>query len=64
MDRLGCPGDSLYYVVLEAAYIGGVLLMPRHSVTLRTREIAMREARTPPVEAESDLGQATILSVT
>jgi IrrE N-terminal-like domain len=47
----------------QAAYIGGALLMPRYSVRLRVREIAMREAKEPPVKVESDLGEAAILSV-
>ena len=44
----------------QAAYIGGALLMPRSYVSLWAREIAMREAEEPPLQAQSDLGRAIV----
>jgi Zn-dependent peptidase ImmA (M78 family) len=44
----------------QAAYIGGALLMPSHSVKLWADEVAMREARQPPVSFDSDLGRAIV----
>lgn len=48
----------------QAAYIGGALLMPRAPVRLLVREITVREAGDQVLDADSDLGQATILRVT
>ena len=48
------------WMEFQAAYIGGALLMPRSDVQLWAGEIAMREAKRPPVFAGSDLGRAMI----
>jgi Zn-dependent peptidase ImmA (M78 family) len=48
------------WMEFQAAYIGGALLMPSCSVKLWAGEIAMREAKQPPVSADSDLGRAMI----
>jgi Zn-dependent peptidase ImmA (M78 family) len=44
----------------QAAYIGGALLMPASEVKFWAGEIAMREAKTPPVSTKSELGGAFI----
>ena len=48
------------WMEFQAAYIGGALLMPCYSVRLWAGEIAMREAKQPPVPFDSDLGHAMI----
>ena len=48
------------WMEFQAAYIGGALLMPASDVKSWTGEIAMREAKEPPVSADSDLGRAMI----
>jgi Zn-dependent peptidase ImmA (M78 family) len=48
------------WMEFQAAYIGGALLMPSYSMKLWAGEIAMREAKQPPVPEGSDLGHATI----
>jgi Zn-dependent peptidase ImmA (M78 family) len=48
------------WMEFQAAYIGGALLMPSYSVKLWAGEIAMREAKQPPVPEGSDLGRAMI----
>ena len=48
------------WMEFQAAYIGGALLMPASDVKSWTSEIAMREAKQPPVSADSDLGLAMI----
>jgi Zn-dependent peptidase ImmA (M78 family) len=48
------------WMEFQAAYIGGALLMPRSSVLEWAGEIAMREAMTPPLPVDSDLGLAMI----
>jgi hypothetical protein len=52
------------WMEFQAAYIGGALLMPSYSVKLWAGEIAMGEAKQPPVSADSDLGRAMIERVT
>lgn len=44
----------------QADHIGGALLMPRSYVLEWASEIAMREGRNPPLDVESELGQAVI----
>ena len=46
------------WMEFQAAYVGGALLMPSYSVKLWAREIAMREAKQPPLPEDSDLGRA------
>lgn len=48
------------WMEFQAAYIGGALLMPSYSVKLWAGEIAMREAKQPPVPEGSDLGHAMV----
>lgn len=48
------------WMEFQAAYVGGALLMPSYSVKLWAREIAMREAKQPPLPEDSDLGRAMI----
>jgi Zn-dependent peptidase ImmA (M78 family) len=49
------------WMEFQAAYIGGALLMPSYSVKVWAGEIAMREAKQPPVPEGSDLGRAMIV---
>ena len=48
------------WMEFQAAYIGGALLMPASEVRLWTDEIAIRDAKRPPVSVESGLGGALI----
>jgi Zn-dependent peptidase ImmA (M78 family) len=48
------------WMEFQAAYIGGALLMPAYSVKLLAGETTMREAKQPPVSADSDLGHAIV----
>jgi hypothetical protein len=41
-------------------YIGAALLMPAYSMKLLAGETAMREAKQPPVSADSDLRRAIV----
>jgi Zn-dependent peptidase ImmA (M78 family) len=47
----------------QAAYIGGALLMPRSDVLVLAGEIALREARQFPLQADSAPGRATIARI-
>jgi hypothetical protein len=42
----------------QADHIGGALLMPRSYLFHWAGEIAVRESKNPPLEADSDLGRA------
>jgi Zn-dependent peptidase ImmA (M78 family) len=44
----------------QADHLGGALLMPRSYVLDWAGEIAMRQGRNPPLDLDSDLGQAVI----
>lgn len=46
------------WMEFQAAYIAGALLMPSSSVKLWADEIAMREAKQPPLPLDSDPGRA------
>jgi hypothetical protein len=48
----------------QAAYISGALLMPRPYLQLWAGEIAMREAKQPPLSVDSDLARAAIELIT
>jgi hypothetical protein len=58
-DRI-VDAPHTYWMEFQAAYIGGALLMPSYSVKLWAGEIAMRDAKQPPMPESSDLGLATI----
>jgi Zn-dependent peptidase ImmA (M78 family) len=47
----------------QAAYISGALLMPRSYLQLWAREIAMREAKQPPLSIDSDLARAVVARI-
>jgi hypothetical protein len=47
----------------QADHLGGALLMPRSYLFHWAGEIAMREKRTPPLNADSDLGRAVMQRV-
>ena len=48
------------WMEFQAAYVGGALLMPASDVKFWADEIAMREAKQPPVPEDSDFGRAMI----
>jgi hypothetical protein len=47
----------------QADHIGGALLMPRSYLFEWAGEIAMREGKEPPLEADSELGRALMQRV-
>jgi Zn-dependent peptidase ImmA (M78 family) len=47
----------------QAAYISGALLMPRSYLQLWAGEIAMREAKQPPLSIDSDLIRAVVARI-
>ena len=47
----------------QAAYISGALLMPRSYLQLWAGEIAMREAKQPPLSIDSDLARAVVARI-
>ncbi len=47
----------------QAAYISGALLMPRSYLQLWAGEIAMREAKQPPLSMDSDLARAVVARI-
>jgi hypothetical protein len=47
----------------QAAYIGGALLMPRSYVLVIAGEIALREGRAFPLQAESEGGRTVIVRI-
>jgi Zn-dependent peptidase ImmA (M78 family) len=47
----------------QADHIGGALLMPSSYLFHWAGEIAMRESKNPPLEADSDLGRAVMQRV-
>ena len=48
------------WMEFQAAYIGGALLMPGSDVKFWASEIAMREAKQPPLPVDSDLARVAI----
>ncbi len=48
------------WMEFQAAYIGGALLMPGSDVKVWASEIAMREAKQPPLPVDSDLARSVI----